>query len=162
MGNDTVGSIMIGPRDFTEYQKMGALAHLEKLRVAAKRIKMRVERGEDIDDVIEDPPFKSDENGNVYEVLRLLAEEVRDCWDAALDELIGMLSPSESFLNEFIAAWCGSSYRDVIMRKMPGNDKRYIVVGAIQTWGDPPDNETATWLFWRGALLGIFPMLGIE
>jgi hypothetical protein len=139
MGADLCGYVLVGPRRLTRRKVRAAIARLGRLRRQA-------EAGQTDQEPLHSVARRANDE---------LGLDVEDCLSASSD------SPSRA-LADFVAMWNDGGYRDQMVRSLPGDRRRKIVVVGERTWGDGPQEGSAWYLAETVDRLGLFEILGLE
>ena len=161
MGSDLCGYIVVGPVKITVEKITEAtnlLTLLKQKATAALAKPINKEAMSDFLLLMGKSRVKADAAAKRYIELRARFDQDEDGEQA---EWLSQCAP-EQFINEFVAAWDGSGWRDQMSRLMPGDDKRQILVAGERTCGDGPEEPGMWFSCQKLDQLGLLGVLGLE
>lgn len=169
MGCDTVGFILIGPKQISAATVRRAVEHLKGLErqfgafIAAANKNSSGNVADAMEHFIEQKRFS-----RVKEIVTRIngivgLDDIEEEVDFASDFFLEMAP--QKFMDEFCVVWYDTT-RSTMTRRLPGSKTKQIWVNAIQTWGGGElfdhDENYAGYIMYYADIFNVLPVLGIE
>lgn len=163
MGRNLTGYILVGPVTLSDYTLDEARCHLRKIKIQTDvaggmlaASTLSIEHILEADGAGDDPKL-----GLLNEVMEEAMQTEGD-YDDTFDTLKGFADDPDSILVPLKEMWSEGAYRSVMIRQMPGDPTKQIVVSAIESWGDGFENGDSGWYINWGFWLDIMGLLDIN
>jgi hypothetical protein len=154
MGADLCGYILIGPMKLNKTKVKTAVKYAEETIALAKKASTN-----------ERSMFPSNERLDSVSVVRKRLPRIDpDSTDLDVLEECEEIADfdAKTAVKDFEEMWNKESYRDMMSRRLPGDNKKKIVACGERTWGDGPEEDSAWGVTDAVSRLGLLERLGIE